>query len=424
MKWGYAAAVFLAGVPLAGAAAFEPTPAPLPFRQYLQAVARGNLDLAAQRFNVSIAEAQIEVARIFPDPQLTGGLGSVDVSGQGSPTAVNLGLSQTIELGGKRGARISAAQFDHAGAQATLEDFFRTLRGEATDAFIESLHTRLVLTRKELTMKSLSRLVAVNEQRLRVGDIGEVALIQSRVEARKFQGEFFVASGEVKNADLALTLQLGVMPAGGPPTPTGELRLATRTFDAQALISSAQKTRPDVVARRRTLDATRARVGLAKANRWIDPTLGLFYSHNFPAGTLVFGTPDYDTLGASLTLPVPFSHVYRGELHAAGFAQTQAECQLRAAELKVEVDIRQALAKYQASLDRLKLYNSGLLTDAERVHEATLYNYSRGGATLLEVLEAQRTVDEVFLAYYDALADHAHGLVALELAAGTWDVDF
>lgn len=57
-----------------------------------------------------------------------------------------------------------------------------------------------------------------------------------------------------------------------------------------------------------------------------------------------------------------------------------------------------------------------------QVLESTTYNYVRGGATLLEVLEAQRTVDDVYLVYYQALTDHAHALIAVELAAGIWDL--
>ena len=59
---------------------------------------------------------------------------------------------------------------------------------------------------------------------------------------------------------------------------------------------------------------------------------------------------------------------------------------------------------------------------AERVQQATLYTYQKGGATLLEVLAAQRTLDELQLSYYEALAEHARSLVAVELAAGRWDV--
>ena len=87
--------------------------------------------------------------------------------------------------------------------------------------------------------------------------------------------------------------------------------------------------------------------------------------------------------------------------------------------------MRQALARYQAAaVRRVELFTGGVLSDADRVAEATLYSYQRGGATLLEVLDAQRTVNEVYLAYYDALADHARTLVAVEQAAELWDVAF
>src|SRR5450432_4197221 len=54
--------------------------APLGFSDFLARVAQGNLDLVAQRANVSIAAAQIELARIFPDPQVTAGVLQYDLS--------------------------------------------------------------------------------------------------------------------------------------------------------------------------------------------------------------------------------------------------------------------------------------------------------------------------------------------------------
>src|SRR4029077_925715 len=41
---------------------------PIAFQEFLQEVERSNLDLAAQRYNVSIAEAQLVVARVYPNP--------------------------------------------------------------------------------------------------------------------------------------------------------------------------------------------------------------------------------------------------------------------------------------------------------------------------------------------------------------------
>jgi cobalt-zinc-cadmium efflux system outer membrane protein len=396
----------------------------LTFAQYLATVGRGNLDLAAQRANVSVTEAQIAVARIFPDPQLTVGVTSVDVSAVGSPTITDLSFTQTIELGGKRGARIASAQHDWSSAQAGLDDFLRTLRGDASDAFIDALAKQMVLARKRVTVASLERLVVVNQERLRAGDIGEIALVQSRVEAGKSRGEVLSAETDVAQTTLALALKLGTMRDVVHVTPTGDLRIATHAFDVEQLIATARERRADVRARRFALAAASARVRLAHANRWIDLTLSLGWAHAFePYGQYqkIAPAPAYEALSATLTLPLPLSRIYKGELTAAQFNQAAAEWNLRAAELKVEVDIRQASSRYQTAVERVKLYSTGLLRDADRVLEAKLYEYQRGGASLLEVLEAQRTVNDVYLDYIDALTDHAHALVALEQAAGIWD---
>ena len=400
--------------------------ADLRFSTYMALVLQNNLDLVAQRFNVPVAEAQIALAKIFPDPVLTGGLAAIDVSGEGAPTSTTLGVSETIELGGKRGARVATAEAGHAGAQADLEDFLRGLRATAASAFIDALHARLVLERKKLTLASLQKLVNANEESRRAGDIGEVPVMQSRVEAQRFRSEVAGAEADVRTADLGLALQMG-RPGAASFTLEGELRVPARAFDLDTLIVEAKENRPDVLSRKHALDASRARVGLARANRWIDVTLSLDWLHTgAPTGTFLKEAPSpaFDALGATLSLPLPFSRVYRGELDAALAGESQADWSLRSAELKVEVDVRQAFERYQASVDRVNLYAAGVLTDADKVLDGTLYSYQRGAATLLEVLEAQRTDNEVHLAYFDALSDYAHALVALEQAAGIWNITF
>jgi cobalt-zinc-cadmium efflux system outer membrane protein len=90
----------------------------------------------------------------------------------------------------------------------------------------------------------------------------------------------------------------------------------------------------------------------------------------------------------------------------------------------VESEVRDAYSRYQASVLRLKLYQGGVLKEADRVLQARLYAYQRGGATLLEVIDAQKTSATIYLAYSQALADHANALVTLEEAAAMWDVAF
>lgn len=398
------------------------------FRSYLRQVGQKNLDLIAQRSTVPLAEAQIALARVFPDPQVTAGLMQYDVTHKGNPTATIAALSVPIQIGGQRGARIRFAEANLSATRAELEEFLRGLRATAANKYIDALHARLVVDRRRRTLASLEALLAANEQRFKSGDIGQAAVLQSRVEANQFRADVLDAEGNVRAADLALIELLGTAAGdvmGRTLSLTGDMRTAAdRHFDVNALVRTALALRPDLIAARRRLMASNKQIELARANRIIDIDLAGTWQHNFAVTSGSVNAPASDFLGATLSFPIPFSRLYHGELAAAYAGQKQAEAFARGAAVRVETDVRQALAKYSAAADRVRLYARGVLGDADQVLEKILYDYQRGGATLVEVLVAQRTDNDVYLSYYDALADAARALVAVQQASGTWDVDF
>jgi len=391
------------------------------FEQYLSKVGSANLELAAQKLNVPIAEAQISLARVFPEPVLSAGVGSVDLSNVGSPISYDVGLSQTIEIGGKRGSRVEVAKAGTSQAMSDLEDFFRTLRSNSTSDYIDALYSRMVLERKRKTQAGFARLVAVNAERLRAGDIGQVAYLQSRVEAQRFVSEVLAAEGTAESARLALGLRLGS--SAGAITPSGTLDIPSRSFEADKLVLRAQASRPDLASKRYAVEVAEGKVHLAHANRWEDLTLNLGYIYT-ARGSQAFAQPPFSALTFGFSIPLPLARIYNGELDAAEAGKAQALLTLRQGELAVEVDVRQALARYTAAVQRVELFTGGVLTDADKVAEATFYSYQRGSATLLEVLDAERTVNEVYLDYFDALSEHAKALVAVEASANLWDVHF
>jgi multidrug efflux pump subunit AcrA (membrane-fusion protein) len=136
------------------------------------------------------------------------------------------------------------------------------------------------------------------------------------------------------------------------------------------------------------------------------------------------GLPAIRSLGLTLSMPLPFSKLSRADLEGARAAASQAETQVQAARKRVDVEVRQALARYEAARKSVAIYAGGILANADHALEATRYSYERGAARLIEVLDAQRTVDDVYLGYAGALADRARALVTLQRAAAIWDVDF
>lgn len=396
------------------------------FATYLRRVGQANLDLAAQRATVSIAQAQIAVAKVFPDPELTAGLGQYDLSQNGNnPTASTLALNVPLQIGGQRGKRIAFAEANLSAAEADLGEFLRGLRADAANAYIDALQARLVRDRQQLSLTSVERLVAANEQLFRVGQIGEATLLQSRVEANQFRAQVIEAEGNVRIADLALVAFLGSgarMVVNRAVHLDGDLRASGgRTFDVPALVRKANAARPDLLAARRRISAASRQIELARANRVIDVAVGAQWSHYF---VLPGAQPPADLIGATITVPLPFSRLYRGELDAAHATHRQVGFAAEAVAVNVEIEVRTAVVAYEAAARRVELYTSGVLSSADQVLERTLYNFQRGGASLVEVLVAQRTDNDVYLSYYNALADTARALVAVEQAAGSWDIDF
>lgn len=396
------------------------------FNNYVTEVLGSNLDLSVQRANIAVSRAGVTSASVTPDWSVDVGLPIVDLSNQGNPTNFSTGLNIPIELGGKRARRVRAAKADLATTNSDYDDAVRQLRAAATSAFLDALSARAILQSKNKSLSQFDRIVSVNEERHRVGDIGEIELVQSRVERDQFKADVITAQADVYSADLVLGQQLGKSERleAQLPVPEGSLEGPVRTFDVDQLVANALQHRPDVMSKQRAIQAADLRIELANVNLIPDFSVSGSYSHT-ATGTGGFIQPADNTLGASLSVNLPFSRLrHRGELEAARATRTQAELQLHSTQLQVELEVRDAYSRYQAAVQRLELYRGGMLKDADRVLEARLYAYQRGGASLLEVIDAQRTSAEVYLAYSQALAEHAHALVTLELAAAIWDVSF
>jgi cobalt-zinc-cadmium efflux system outer membrane protein len=448
----------------------------LSLAEFMAQVGRRNLDYAAQAFNVPIADAQVSVARLFPNPTLAWGTG-VDVSGQHQATSYDLSLTQTILLGGKLHARTAVARDQLAAARAQLDDFLRTLRGTAATAYVDAVHAEQVYQRKRQTAGDLDHLVTLNERRVKAGDIGEIDLVQSRVDAAQFHGELIAAANDLHAAHLALTgllspqqtdtlvapaaagelvplagldrdvpitesalaaaaaavTPLDTLPGGlrGPP-PITAVQAATAVprqpsgppgaLNLDSLTSAALASRPDVIAARRLHDAAAAGVMVARGDRWtdIDVSIGTSY---FTRGTSAIDpTPVFSSLNIGLSLPLPLSDFSHGELAAAKYTARQAAKTEQSAEWRAVIDVRQAWSAYQAAVMQLAQYTGGVLLDAEQVRRAKLYSYQHGAASLLDVLTAEQTANDVFLASYDAEQQYAHALINLGQSTGTWSL--
>jgi len=402
---------------------------PITFKEFLETVIANNLDYAVQKYNISIAQAQIAVAKVYPDPSISFGFSKDITPGFSSSDSLggntySVSASQTILLGGKIGKGVAVAEQNKSVTEAQTEEFFWTLRANAAQAYEAADIADSNYAANLRTYANLAQLAQVNEHRVSAGDLGKVDFIQSRVDAIQARGAVLQADAARRQAFIALGQLMGRRNSDTLYRPSGSLILPKNTFNLDTLIARAKENRSDLIAARRQAESARLGIDLAHAQRWPDLTVGVGYTTI--ASTPIMGPFAFQRLlGVNLSVPIPISAaINRGSLDVAQNTYEQSQESVKAVELTVETNVRQAYSQYQLALEQYEQYSADLLSDAKKVRDARLYSYKAGGASLLDVLTAENTLSSIYLAYYSALSGYASALISLEQATEIWDISY
>lgn len=394
---------------------------PVKFTSYMEQVSKHNLDYAAERFEVSKAEAAIEIAKVFPDPTLSFGMTQNREGQLTTGHDLSSELDVSVELFGKRRAWIDLAKSQHELSKALLSDFFRNLEADAATVFLEALKQKQLYAVKLNSYQTMKRISEADSVRLKLGTIMEIDAIQSKLEAGSLLNELLQSEADLDNSFTQLSQMMGSLNADSLLIPDGSLLFKQRSFEINALIKMAGDKRADLVAALYNKEVADKALKLAKKERNIDLGLKLGIDNSYlPTNS----GPTATAYTAGIAIPLKFSNIYKGQIKLAQFQISQSEELYKKAELQIRTEITQAMQRYQALCKQVDSFDNGMLEGAQNVRKGKIYSYDRGETSLLEVLNAQRTYNDVQQNYYETLFNRAVALVELEKAAGIWDISF
>jgi cobalt-zinc-cadmium efflux system outer membrane protein len=378
-----------------------------------------NWDLLAAQADLDQAEAQRLVAGALPNPDVTVSLqklGTIAGTSTRSRDAI-LAVSQLIEIGGKRRARIRSAK---SGIAAARERFrFARLRLDA--GLIKTYANALAAQEGALISRqsagSLSHSAEIADTRLSAGEISEVERDQVRIAAGRFEGDAQAAEAAAMQARIALQLLVGAQKPDSRPTLSDDFQtlgaIAERVspdVEQGADWSSRISARGDVRAASADVEKAEQDLRLQKALRIPDPTLQAQYESELP------DTPH--TVGVGVSLPLPLFSMNRGAIRAAEIARDSARRALDQMRAQAWAEIETARTAFHAALRRRDAYRDELLPRALKVQQTIAFAYEKGGASLLELLEAERSLNDVRLAAASASADLVSAAADLRAALG------
>lgn len=381
-------------------------------------------DLLAARQRLVIAEGRLRQAGLLPNPVFSTEYGSPRFLGGESEYDFSAGLSQTIELGGKRGKRRAVAELELQQVRFEISTIERQIAVEIRRDYTKAIAAARQLDVVERLLAADAELLRVTEARLNEGDVAPLDLNLVRVESERLRVQRIEARNELETALLRIRTLIGF-------DVTEPLRLAPQSdrpprldLGLSDLTAKALNDRSDLRAARLGEQIGSARLSLARAQSAPDvtPSVRFGRSRSFldlpaSAGGGMANSVDSElTVGVSIGLPV-FDRNQGGVASATG-EQVQATRNREFLEATIKRDVAVAYSQYRAAAEKLVLYTTQIMPRAEANLQTVRAAYNAGEFSVFEVVNEQRRLNENVTNYNRALEEYYTTLTALEAAVG------
>lgn len=357
---------------------------------------------------LGIARADLKAARVSPYNPEAGFTIGPSTNDDTTLTSYQVGVSQTIELGGKRGLRTRSASRRVEAAEARL------VRAQAVaaaavrrDYFLAALaRTRVTAAIEGDAVAAILRDAA--RERLQLGAGTQLELNVAAAAAAQARRTRLAAERELQSALLRFGSSIGVSPADTLIPSDVIPRAALPNQPEDELVRTALAGRADLAAARAEREAAESDVRLARSFAWPDPTLGV------SAGR----AEDFRVVEFGLSLPLPLWNRGQGTQAQAGAALSRAALSESTAVREAEREIRDSYRGLATAIEAERAFDREVV---ERLGENLALaeeSFRAGKIGLLVFSNIRRDLVEGRLTYLDAVAEVIERQAALEQALG------
>ncbi|WP_422087378.1 TolC family protein [Variovorax sp.] len=371
---------------------------PLTLRSAVAMALRANPGLAAASREQDATEAAIVQAGAWPNPTLDAQLEDLRRDNR----TTTLQLSQPIELGGKRSARVTAAERARDQAASALAGRRAEIRAATVTAFFDVLtaQERLRLAQDSVGLAQTATRAATN--RVAAGKVSPLEETKARVAEAGARVELLQAEGTLRSARQQLAALWG--------NPDPRFTQVEGAIDQLPTMAPAQDlgvrlaAAPVVVQARLEVERRKALSDLEQAKRIPDVTVSLG-AKRVPASDAEVGGNRRNQVVVGLSVPLPIFDTNRGNVAEALSREEKARDDLAAAELQLGTEVAQATERLRSARATAQTLQHDALPGAETAYKAATKGFELGKFSFLEALDAQRTLFQVRAQYLLALAD-------------------
>ncbi len=396
---------------LSGAALHAQTAPPLTLQQALDIARTRNPNLLSGQQHVIATKANEITAGLRQNPNflVSGTDVTLAASNPGNPYSYAANVNRLFERGEKRRWRLDIAHSTTDVTQSQYKDAERQTAFAVKQAFTQLLAAKAALHIADDNLQSYRKTVDLSKARLDAGDISATDFERIDLQLAEFESDYDNAKLNLVQSSDQLQLLLGIEKPTEAFDITGTLDPPTLTAPLAQIEQQALQSRPDYLAAQQSVRLADSSIKLADANGTTDPTLGGEYDRS--------GTDN--SAGFQISIPLRVFDRNQGEKQRTRYEAQSSRFAETAAHNQVVNDVDQAWAGYETAAAMAKRYHGHYLEEATRVRDNLEFSYRRGGATLLDYLDALRDYRQTNLDALNANTQVWLAIHQLSFAAAT-----
>ena len=375
-------------------------------RAIAQALAKSPV-LAASASRADAATASRSQAGALPNPEIS--IDADNIYGDGpydgfNGAEITYGVSQLVELPGKRGNRIKVAEAEKTKIHYARDGARLDLIRDVTIAYAELATAQQEVEILDEEYSLASEVFESVSARVEAGK--EPSIQRNKAGIERSSSE--IAREKAKRNLSAKERRLSALMGGDVSGYTVDINDLNRISSPKSLdfYRSRLFQTPDVQTLESDVNQARAGLSLEKANAFPDPT--------FNFGVKDMREDDRTAYVAGVSFPFPVFNINRAGIQRAGHELNAALMDQKGGQLGIDSDLVSVYGDFASAYNEAMALGESVLPGAEESFSFARQGYEAGKFGYLDVLDAQRTLFDTRKQFNQAVLDYHRQRAVIE----------
>ncbi|WP_312323029.1 TolC family protein [Soonwooa sp.] len=360
---------------------------------------KNNLQLLAEQYNLSMADADIVQSKIWPLPELSLQVNAYNPEDKkvfDAAHSKSVSVSQLIFLGGKKKNEIAFAKSNKELSMLQFNQLLVDLKAQLRVAFFSLYFENKKLENVQHQLGYMEELLAAYNVQVKKGNISLKDKVRLQSFVIQLNNDKIASNNEILALQKTLKVLTGIFEDITPDVESldaAQLLDLSTADDLEQIKSKAITHNADYQYALRLIDNAKLYAQWQKSLNVPDVNLGAAWDQN--GGTF------RNEFNLNVGIPIPLWKSNTGNVDKANFAIQQNQKNAEFQKLDLETQVASSYNTWKNNYDQLKSITEEDIKDLHAVYNGMLKNFRNSNISLIEFTDFMDSYRETMLQLYD-----------------------